>query len=56
MTYVNLRQANFPFNEATALTMLYLEKQDLSDLSPSQLVEKYHVVYEEINKKLDERY
>jgi len=53
---MNLREANFPFNEETELTMLYLEKQDLSDLSPSQLVEKYFAVYAEIREKLHETY
>ncbi|WP_175423060.1 hypothetical protein [Lysinibacillus fusiformis] len=52
---MNLRQANFPYNEETAITMLYLEKLDLSHLDPTQLVEKYCKVLEEVRKALNER-
>lgn len=40
--------AEFPSNKFEALAMLYLENQDLSDLSPSELLAKYNEVYEEI--------
>lgn len=56
MIVLNKRQSNFPFNEATALAMLYLEKQDLKGLSPTQLAEKYLQVYKEIEKYLDDKY
>lgn len=36
------------------LTMLYLSKNDISDLSPSELVEKYRKVYGEISKTYSE--
>ncbi|MEC1177300.1 hypothetical protein P9B03_02290 [Metasolibacillus meyeri] len=42
---------NFPYNRATALTMLYLNNQDLSELTPAQLVEKYLEVLEEIEQE-----
>lgn len=31
----------FPSNETEAITLLYLQKQDLSDLSPEELTVKY---------------
>ena len=40
----------FPENKSEALTMLYLQSQDLSGLTPSELLLKYEEVYEEINK------
>ena len=39
---------SFPSTRIEALTMLYLEKQDLSDLTPKELVKKYAEVYSEI--------
>lgn len=48
MSDVNL--STFPKNKETALTMLYLEKQDISNLSPTELACKYNEVYEEISK------
>lgn len=47
MSDVNL--STFPKGKESALTMLYLEKQDLSDLSPTELAKKYDEVYEEIS-------
>ncbi|WP_028273665.1 hypothetical protein [Atopococcus tabaci] len=38
----------FPGSSLEALTMLYLENQDLSDLSPTELTRKYFEVYHEI--------
>ncbi|MCK1996473.1 hypothetical protein MPH47_04330 [Psychrobacillus psychrodurans] len=52
MPDVNLN--TFPYSKTTALTMLYLEQQDLSDLTPSQLVDKYKKVYKEINSRFSE--
>lgn len=40
----------FPRNNAEALTMLYLEQLDISDLSPTELAEKYFKVYSEIRE------
>ena len=42
--------AEFPSNKFEALAMLYLENQDLSDLSPSELFAKYKEVYVEIKE------
>lgn len=36
------------------LTMLYLKNQDISQLSPSQLFEKYRETYNEIEKAAKE--
>lgn len=40
--------STFPSSRISALTMLYLEKQDFSDLTPEQLVDLYDEVYERI--------
>ncbi|OEH86216.1 hypothetical protein BHU72_11820 [Desulfuribacillus stibiiarsenatis] len=52
MSNVDLK--TFPYGKTTALTMLYLEKQDLSNLSPEELVDKYNEVYEKISKRFSE--
>ena len=41
-------------NIAQELTMLYLNKKDISVMSPTELVSEYRAVYEEINKAVDE--
>jgi hypothetical protein len=41
--------STFPKDKTSALTMLYLEKQDLSYLSPAELAEKYDEIYKEIS-------
>lgn len=45
----------FPYDKKTALTMLYLKNQDLSGLSPEELVDEYEEVYEQIKTHLKER-
>lgn len=40
----------FPTSKYSALTMLYLQNQDLSNLSPEELLDKYDEVYEKIIK------
>ncbi|GIQ67400.1 hypothetical protein DUZ99_02280 [Xylanibacillus composti] len=45
----------FPTSKVTALTMLYLEKQDLSDITPEELADKYSEVYIRINKRFSEQ-
>lgn len=35
----------YPENKFEALTMLYLQTQDLSGLTPEELLEKYYDVY-----------
>lgn len=42
--------STFPPNRVKALTMLYLERQDLSGITPSELVKKYLEVEEEITQ------
>jgi hypothetical protein len=44
----------FPSGKASALTMLYLEKQDLSALSPEELADKYTEIYEKIDARFKE--
>jgi len=39
----------FPNNRVSALTMLFLENQDLSGLTPEQLAANYDDVFEKIN-------
>lgn len=43
--------SEFPKGERSALTMLYLKNQNLSDLTPAQLMDKYFEVYEEISSR-----
>lgn len=38
----------FPATKEEALTMLYLQKQDLSDKSPEDLIEMYYNTLEKI--------
>lgn len=40
----------FPNNKQSALTMLYLQNQDLSNLSPEELLDKYDEVYDKLKK------
>lgn len=40
--------SDFPSTKNEALTMLYLQNQDLSGLTPKQLLDKYEEVYKEI--------
>ena len=39
---------NFPSSKTDALTMLYLKNQDLSGLTPEQLLDKYQDVHDRI--------
>lgn len=41
----------FPANRVEALTILYLEKQDLSDCSPEQLADLYLEVHTRISRE-----
>ena len=38
----------FPDGKLEALTMLYLQNQDLSDLTPEALLDKYDDTYEKL--------
>ena len=42
--------STFPSNRIEALTMLYLQNQDLSDITPEELLEKYHETYKRIRE------
>ena len=45
---------SYPEYAYEALTMLYLSKTDISDLTPSQLVDRYNEVFSEIKKHFRE--
>lgn len=45
---------SFPHGSPSALTMLYLQNQDISKLTPSELMDKYNEVYAEINNRYKE--
>ncbi len=56
MNDVTLR--TFPQNEFEALAMLYIQNQDLSVVTPEELLEKYQETYNQIcayNKACKER-
>lgn len=42
--------AEFPNSKREALTMLYLQSQDLSGLTPEDFVDKYNETYKKISK------
>ena len=44
----SVKLSTFPNNKIEALTMLYLQSQDLSGLSPEELYDKYEETYEKI--------
>ncbi len=46
--------SEFPSGVRSALTMLYLQNQNISDLTPAQLMDKYFEVYEEIDSRCTE--
>lgn len=41
----------FPQNKYEALTMLYLQNQDLSNLTPEELFDKYQDTYTKLKSK-----
>ncbi|MFC4771901.1 hypothetical protein [Enterococcus hermanniensis] len=43
---------SFPSNRIEALTMLYLQQQNLKDLSPEELTKKYFEVYKEVRQSI----
>ena len=47
--------SGFPENRYEALTMLYLQNQDLSDKTPTEIHELYWETYREIAKDLEEK-
>ncbi len=44
--------STFPKNKADALTLLYLSKQDLRELTPAQLADEYTRIHKEIFARL----
>ena len=46
MTDIDLR--TFPANEIEALAMLYVQQQDLSEISPEALYDMYRDAYDKI--------
>lgn len=46
--------SSFPANKTEALTMLYLQSQALSELTPEQLTDKYSEAYDRIKKRFSE--
>lgn len=46
--------STFPSNKIDALTMLYLEKQELSGISPEEFVDRYIEIREKINNHFKE--
>lgn len=45
----------FPANKYEALAMLYVQSQDLSDLTPDELLDKYLDAYEKIREHSKKR-
>ena len=44
----------YPSNKAEALAYLYMQKQDLTDKTPEEVVEMYNVVYDKMVRKMNE--
>jgi hypothetical protein len=42
----------FPNDKASALALLFIEKQDTSTLSPAELLDKYDRVHKEISDRM----
>lgn len=49
-------QEIFPSTKIEALTMLYLQKQDLSGLSPEEFLDKYEETYLKIDEHYNEKH
>ena len=45
----------FPSSKISALTMLYLKNQDLSNLTPEELLDKYDEIYDRIKTRSEEK-
>lgn len=50
----DIRLDTFPSNRSEALTMLYLQNQDLRDKTPSEIVELYFSVLKGIREATSE--
>ena len=52
----NISLSTFPNNSLDALTMLYIQNQDLSGKTPEELVDLYDETYDKIrNRKKENR-
>lgn len=52
----NISLSTFPNNSLDALTMLYIQNQDLSGKTPEELVDLYDEIYERVhNRKKENR-
>ncbi len=47
--------STFPTGKISALTMLYLQNQDLRDKSPEELLDLYNETYQRINKHAESK-
>lgn len=47
---------SFPSNEIEALAMLWLQSQDLSGITPEELLDKYQDVYQKIRQRKKDNY
>jgi len=47
---------SFPSNELEALAMLYVQNQDLSGLTPEQLLDEYQKAYDKIRIRRKDTY
>lgn len=50
----DMRLSMFPANECEALALLYIQKQDISGLSPEEIYDKYKNAYDEIKARKKE--
>lgn len=44
----DINLSTFPATKLQALAILYLQNQNLSNLTPSQILEKYNLAYKEL--------
>lgn len=49
----NINHSSFPKSKSEALTMMYLQNQDLTGLSPVELAKKFDEVYKLIDGYYD---
>lgn len=47
----NSELSTFPSSKIEALTMLFLQNQDLSNLSPEEIMDKYQEAYDKIRER-----
>lgn len=52
----NVTLQTFPQDECEALAMLYVQSQDLSNLTPEELLDKYQDAYKKIKEHRKEQH